>query len=235
MASMAVRMHTLEVAGHAWPVEVRVNPRARRIILRLDPAGERLRLTLPKGVDLHEGLAFAARQEAWLARRLAARPEPLPLADGQTVPILNEPHVIRHAPEARRGVWRGEGEIHVSGQVEHLPRRVRDFLKAEARREILPRTHDLAARIDRRPGRISLRDTRSRWGSCTAKGDLNFCWRLILAPEDVLHYVVAHEVAHLIHMDHGPRFWALVRALTDTVDAPRAWLRQHGERLHRYV
>jgi hypothetical protein len=235
MAPTAVRVHTLELGGRAWPVEVRSNPRARRIILRLDPSGEALRLTLPKGVAAQEGLAFAARQEAWLARRLAARPEPLPLVAGQTVPILDQPHIIRHVPEARRGVWRGEGAIHVSGQAAHLPRRVRDFLKAEARREIGPRAHDLAARIDRRPGRISLRDTRSRWGSCTAKGDLNFCWRLILAPEDVLHYVVAHEVAHLVHMDHGPRFWGLVRHLTDTVDGPRAWLRQHGERLHRYV
>lgn len=226
--------HTLHLAGAPRSVNVRVHKRARRMTLRLDARGEGLRLTLPPGVPTADGLAFAARQEAWLVRRLSARPARLPFVDGAEIPILDTPHVIRHRPEARRGVWRVDGAIYVSGPAEHLPRRVQDFLKTEARREIVPRVDRIAEEIDRTPGRISLRDTRSRWGSCSSRGDLNFCWRLILTPEHVLHYVVVHEVAHLVHMDHGNAFWGLVRRLMPDMDEARQWLRAHGEHLHRY-
>jgi hypothetical protein len=147
---------------------------------------------------------------------------------------LGQPHVIVHDPAARRGVWRDAGVIRVSGFAEHLPRRVRDFLKREARAMLTERAHDKAGRLDRPIARISLRDTRSRWGSCSSDGGLSFSWRLILAPEEVLDYVVAHEVAHLMHHDHGAKFWALVTDLTPSVDAPRQWLRAHGPELHRY-
>ncbi len=227
-------LQMLRIGGDEVPVEVRVHARARRISLRVDRANGRVRLTLPRGVSLAEGLRFAARQEDWVAGRLAALPERVPFADGAVVPVLGHAHVIRHRPFARRGVWREAGAIHVSGPAEHLPRRVGDFLKREARAAIAPRARELAARIGRTPGRITLRDTRSRWGSCSARGDLNFSWRLVLAPEEVLHYVVAHEVAHLRHLDHGPRFWALCAELHGPTEAPRAWLRAEGAGLLRY-
>jgi predicted metal-dependent hydrolase len=153
---------------------------------------------------------------------------------GASVPFLGSPHRIVHQPVARRGVWREAAAIHVSGHAEHLPRRVLDFLKSEARNEISLRAHDKAYILDRAIARITLRDTRSRWGSCAADGSLNFSWRLILAPEEVLDYVVAHEVAHLVHHDHGPRFWALVAELTPSVAAPRRWLRAKGAELLQY-
>ena len=234
MAGKILRHETLHLAGQPRAVELRTHPKARRLILRLGRDGESLRVTLPPGIPAQHGLAFAARHEAWLQRRLAAVPDRVPFEPDNTIPIRDVPHVIRHRPEARRGVWLAEGALHVSGAAEHVPRRVRDFLIAEARREIVPQAHELAERLGRETGRITLRDTRSRWGSCSAKGHLNFCWRLIFAPDWVIAYVVAHEVAHLEHLDHSAAYWRCLRGLTDDVEAPRAWLNTNALRLQRY-
>lgn len=224
----------LRLDGGELPLDLRVHPRARRITLRLDRMSGRLLLTLPPGVPPHQGLRFAERQGEWLRTRLAELPSRVPFADGAVLPLLGREHTVRHMPQTRRGVWRAAGEIRVSGRAEHLPRRVADFLKREARAAIVPRANAKAARLGRPPGRIALRDTVSRWGSCSPRGDLAFSWRLVLAPEPVLDYVVAHEVAHLQHMHHGPRFWALVARLTPEVAGPRRWLRENGARLLRY-
>jgi len=234
MAGKVLRHETLQLAGQPRAVELRTHPKARRLILRLGRDGESLRVTLPPGVPAQQGLAFAARHEGWLRRRLAAQPERVPFTPAQTIPVRDVAHVIRHRPEARRGVWLADGEINVSGAAEHVPRRVRDVLIAEARRDIVPQARDLAARLGRDPGRITLRDTRSRWGSCSAKGHLNFCWRLIFAPDWVLTYVVAHEVAHLEHLDHSAAYWRCLRTLTDDVETPRRWLNANALRLQRY-
>lgn len=224
----------LEIDGRTLSVSVKVHPRARRMTLRVDRGRGQVSLTLPPGVAMEEGLRFVSRQRRWLRMRLAELPERIPFADGTVLPILGEDHVIRHCPEERCAVRREAGAIRVSGRREHMARRVTDFLKAEARREIVPRVHAFAKEVGRPPGRIMLRDTRSRWGSCSAQGHLNFSWRLIFAPEPVLDYVVAHEVAHLRHLNHGPQFWALVGELVDDVSDRRRWLREQGARLLRY-
>jgi predicted metal-dependent hydrolase len=225
---------TLAVAGIDAPVEVRVSARARRLTLRVDPADGLVRVVVPRGLRQADVAAFVARHGDWLRARLAALPPPLPFADGATVPYLGVDHVIRHAPAETRTLSRGEGVILVGGAPEHLPRRVADWLKREAKRELTARAHAHAARLDARVASVTIRDTRSRWGSCSAGGRLNFSWRLILAPETVLDYVAAHEVAHLKEMNHGPRFWALVDRLHPDVDRCRAWLKRHGSALHRY-
>ena len=125
--------------------------------------------------------------------------------------------------------------VRVSGRSEHAPRRLLDYLKREARKTLTARTQELTSRIGLAPKRITVRDTESRWGSCSADRALSFSWRLILAPPFVLDYVVAHEVAHMRHMNHGPRFWNLVRELVGDVDSPQAWLSANGPLLHRYA
>lgn len=222
----------LDIDGRPVPVRLRRNGRARRIILRLQKDGDGVVVTLPKWATEAEGLAWAGKQTAWIADRLSAAPGRTPFADGAVIPFEGEDHVIRRVPGARRGVWREDGEIRVSGQPEHLARRVGDWLKKEARARLSERAADAAARLGMRHGRIAVRDTRSRWGSCAANGNLNFCWRLILAPAFVLDYVVAHEVAHLREPHHGPGFWETVAALDRNADAGRRWLREHGEALH---
>ena len=228
---------SLWLDGRAVPLVCRVSPRARRITLRVDAKSATVQLTLPRGVSRAEALAFAERHRDWLRRRLSDLPAPVPFVAGAEIPILGETHVIRHAPGARRGVWRESGAILVSGGAEFVPRRVTDFLKREARREIQARAQDKAASLPgkaRQLRKVILRDTRSRWGSCAHSGDLSFSWRLILTPEFVCDYVVAHEVAHLAEMNHGPRFWRLVGELTDSVSEAKSWLRREGAGLHRY-
>lgn len=214
-------------------VKLRRNPRARRLSLRVEPALGGAVLTLPKRSSRRAAEAFVMEHADWLAAGLSAMPPEVSLEDGTVLEVLGRRARIRHCPERRSGVEWGDGEILVSGQVEHLPRRLKDFLKKEARVAITPIVLELAEAIGKSPGRVTLRDTRSRWGSCSARGDLSFSWRLIFAPPAVLRYVVAHEVAHLKHMDHSKAFWATVTDLHPTTDKDRDWLRENGAKLHR--
>jgi predicted metal-dependent hydrolase len=217
---------------------VRESTRARRLALRIDAAGEAVELVLPRRVSLATGLAFLDSRRDWVSERFALLPDHIPFADGAVVPVFGAPHRIRHIGLRRRGDRRSvaivDGEIHVIADPAHVARRIRDHLIGLARLEIARRARALAARIGRRIARITLRDTTSRWGSCTASGNLAFSWRLVLAPEAVLDYVVAHEVAHLAEMNHGPRFWRLVESLAPDAAGQRAWLSDNRARLLRY-
>jgi hypothetical protein len=153
--------------------------------------------------------------------------------------LRGEEHVVEAGEAGPAPVWIDTNEdqriVRVSGRSEHAPRRLLDYLKREARKTLTARTQELTSRIGLAPKRITVRDTESRWGSCSADRALSFSWRLILAPPFVLDYVVAHEVAHMRHMNHGPRFWNLVRELVGDVDSPQAWLSANGPLLHRYA
>lgn len=234
MSAGPVKRKTLRFEDREVELWVRRDRRSRRLILTLDAAEGVFRLTLPRRVPLAEGLDFAAEKRRWILDRLDELPPRTPFAPGAVVPVLGKPHRIVHVPEARRGVWRQAGTIHVSGHPEHVARRVRDHLCREARSELGDRAREKAGRVGRPLARVSLRDPRTRWGSCSSDGAISLSWRLILAPAEVLDYVVAHEVAHLVHRDHGPGFWRLVAELTPAVRGPRRWLRAHGAELHRY-
>ena len=157
-----------------------------------------------------------------------------PFHPGEIIPFRGSDHVICHSGKSRGVVTLADGEIIVSGAEEHFARRLSDWLKQQARDELSARARYYAAALDRPVGRVTVRDTKSRWGSCNAKGDLSFCWRLILAPEQVLDYVAAHEAAHLVEHSHSKNFWAIVKQLRpDYRDAER-WLKTRGSSLHRY-
>ena len=216
------------------PARIRHHLRARRLILRVDPERDDLVITLPPRAPVAEGLELARRKSKWIVDRLDALPPRIAFADGAIVPFLGTDHVVCHRPLGGCPVWRENGEINVSGGPEHLPRRLRDWLESQARREIGCRVAAKASRLGRAFGRVRLGDTRSRWGSCSAAGNFSFCWRLIMTPAHVLDYVVAHEVAHLEAMNHGAGFWRTVGELTDDSAKARAWLHRHGARLRRY-
>lgn len=225
--------------GTEIPVPVRRSARARRMLLRVDPVRGGPELVLPPSAKVDAARAFATKNLGWLRARLAHLPARTSFAPGAAVPILGREHLIRHRPDQRGGVWRvedpdGSVELHVSGAEEHLARRVTDFLKAEARKTVGPRAKLHAEALGRRVGRVTVRDTATRWGSCSSRGDLSFSWRLVLAPEEVLDYVVAHEAAHLVEMNHSARFWALVDRLMPGYERPRTWLKRHGSKLHAY-
>jgi predicted metal-dependent hydrolase len=217
------------------PVTIRVSRRARRIALRVMTAERGVELVLPRGVPKKLGLNFLAAKRDWIAARLDALPQPVPFAEGAVIPVLGVPHRICPARDpGAPAVAIVDGEIRVSGEGAAVARAVRAHLMALARAEFARRAQSCAARIGRQAARIGVRDTRSRWGSCSAGGNLSFCWRLVLAPEGVLDYVVAHEVAHLVEMNHGPRFWRLVHDLCPGSAAARAWLKRHRTELLSY-
>ncbi|MBI2586118.1 MAG: M48 family metallopeptidase [Rhodospirillales bacterium] len=237
MAKTAVLETVIALGGRDVPIRVYRNPRARQIILRVDGVGDDgdgIVLTLPRRTDLAEGLELAREKRDWVLERLERLAPRVPFSAGARIPLGGVDHEIRHRPDGRGGVWRDGFAIVVSGRPEHLARRVRDWLREQARSEIATRVQEKACLLERAPGRITVRDTRSRWGSCSHDGNLSFCWRLVMAPMMVLDYVVAHEVAHLRWNHHGPRFWGTVATLTADAEAARRWLDDHGERLHRY-
>ena len=215
------------------PVLWRRSARARRISLRIDPASGTVVVTLPPRAGQGAGRRLLHDNAGWVAERLARLPASTPLTDGATIPIGGEPHRIRHCPAARGGAWLEAAELNVAGDAAFLSRRVLDFLRAEARRRLtaLALAKAGAAGLDVR--QVVVRDTRTRWGSCTADGTLMFCWRLVMAPPLVQDYVAGHEVAHLRHMDHSPAFWALVSHLTPHRTVASRWLDREGAGLLR--
>jgi predicted metal-dependent hydrolase len=217
-------------------VMVRRDRRARNYTLRVKEAAGTPVLTMPVYGSLGEARAFLDRHTGWLARQIEKAPPPQPIADGAKIPLRGVPHVIRHASGKRGTVSLADGDglpaLVVAGAAEHLRRRVLDYLRREARRDLEPAALAYAARLDVRPKAIRIRDTTSRWGSCSAMGELSFSFRLIMAPPFVLDYLAAHEVAHLREMNHSRRFWRLVEELCPDKERARHWLIREGPSLH---
>ena len=217
------------------PLAIRVNPRARRMSLRVDAATRTVELVLPRGTAAEQGVRFVASHRGWIAARLDALPAPVRFEDGAVVPVFGAPHRIRHhADREAPPVAIGNGEIRVRGDSAFVARRIRDHLVRLAAREFSLRARAFAGNIEKHVARVTVRDTKSRWGSCSSTGNLSFSWRLVFAPEAVIDYVVAHEVAHLAEMNHGPRFWRIVAALVGDHAGPRGWLKRHRNRLLSY-
>lgn len=217
-------------------VDVRRHPRARNFTLRVGGPARAPVLTMPNRGSIYDAQKFLERHSGWLTSQLARLPAPSPIAEGSEVPLRGVPHGIRHAGH-RRGIavlrLAGERpELVVAGDPAHLRRRIVDFLKREARRDVEDAVMRYAGLLDVWPTAIRLRDQTSRWGSCSASGHLSFSWRLIMAPPFVLNYLAAHEVAHLRELNHSSRFWTLVAAICPDFEAARTWLVKNGVSLH---
>jgi predicted metal-dependent hydrolase len=217
------------------PVAIRVSSRARRLLLRMDTATRRFELVVPQGLPPATALHFLEAQRGWIAARLDSLPVRVPFAEGAIVPVFGRPHRIRRESDPTAPpVAIIDGEIRVRGGPEPIARRVRDHLARLAAQQLTERARVCAAGIGKKVARVTVRDTKSRWGSCSAAGSLSFSWRLIMAPEPVLDYVVAHEVAHLVEMNHSARFWKLVRTMVADPASQRAWLKRHRAELLSY-
>ncbi|WP_428486155.1 M48 family metallopeptidase [Rhodopila sp.] len=214
-------------------IEWRRSSRARRVSLRIDPAGGAVIVTLPTRAPHKAGMALLMSHVDWVADRLAALPAAVRFADGASVPIGGLPHRISHVVNGRGAAWIADGALHVAGAPEFLSRRIRDFLHQEARRRLTEVTMAKASLVGVRPRRVTMKDTSSRWGSCAPDKSIALSWRLVMAPPFVQDYVVAHEVAHLRHMNHGRQFWALVEELTPHRHAAISWLKTEGTTLLR--
>jgi predicted metal-dependent hydrolase len=220
-------------------VRLRRHRQARRYTLRIDAALREVVLTMPPRGNLQEARDFAQKHGGWIAARLQRMPEAAPFAHGIEVPVRGITHRIAHRRGQRGTVWtetddNGRRLLCVAGEQPRVDRRIGDFLKREAKRDLEAASRRYAERLGVRLKRISVRDQSSRWGSCSTTGVLSFSWRLILAPPYVLDYLAAHEVAHLVELNHSRRFWRLVRRLDPDFERAKRWLDVHGTDLHRY-
>lgn len=239
MASKTLKQNTHSIAlmtgagEEELPIVIRKNAGARNMVIRYQPLQHHISLTLPRYVSIAQGLRFVEEKRGWLEGQLRGTIKPVAFSDGQKIPVLGRIYTIAHV--GGRGVVRVEGEqILVPGEQEFLARRLRVWLRSQAKEAIEALVKEKAAIIERPYRKIGLRDTSSRWGSCNHKGHLSFSWRLVFAPYEVLAYVVCHEVAHLKHLDHSDAFWETVSLLDPAQKTARRWLRIHGARLYAY-
>ena len=213
-------------------VHLRRSAKARRISLRVSRLDGRVTLTLPKRVGEREALDFAHGKADWIRKHLAARPETVIVGEGAEIPMQGELLTVRRSEI--KAVSVEDAQLLVPQKSRHFGRTVQAFVKETARSALISASDHYSAKLGQSYSKITLRDTRSRWGSCSSKKALMYSWRLVLAPKEVLRYVAAHEVSHLVEMNHSPRFWALVEDIYGPHKEERQWLRLHGEKLHRY-
>ncbi len=223
----------------AFRVAVKRRPTARRFTLRVSNATGDIVLTLPEKASMDAARRFAEAHGGWIATRVAKLPDRVAFAPEASIPFRGEPHRIvpwTSVPGVARATLDEAGRpiIAVAGERAHLARRVKDFLKREAARDLDRAVAHHTAALGIPARKITLRDTTSRWGSCSSRGHLSFSWRLVMAPPFVLDYLAAHEVAHLKEMNHSHRFWALLHRLCPRTEDAELWLKRHGSSLHRY-
>jgi len=225
-------MDTLALPGDpVINIALRRSKRARRISLRVAERDGSVTLTLPTWAPEAEAQAFAAEKEGWIRRALARRRPTEVVRIGDTVPVAGQALPVVAVPKGPARIQ--DGQILIQDSPSRFAPRLIALLKETARARLVAEADRQSAALGRPYGRITLRDTKSRWGSCSSRGDLMFSWRLIMAPPEVLDYVVAHEVAHLQEMNHSPAFWAVVAQLYPAYEAPRRWLRHEGSALLR--
>jgi len=229
---------TVSHDGQLLQVRIKPNARARRMILKLPVHSDMAVLTVPKRYSRAAAERFIRDQAGWLAAQFAGRTERIAFAKGVQLPIRGVYHQIIHQPGRRGTVWiesdQPTPQLCVTGAEAHLPRRVEDWLKRQARTDLESAVMGHASELGVRPKAIRIRDQKTRWGSCSAAGTLSFSWRIILAPPEISDYLAAHEVAHLRELNHSDRFWALVDDLCPDAKRSRQWLREHGPELHAY-
>ena len=220
-------------------VRVRRHRQARRYTLRIHSVTREVVLTMPPRGSLKQAREFAEKHGGWIAARLGRLPEPAPFAPGAVIPLRGVDHRIVHRRGQRGTVWIETSEaserlLCVAGAEPHVARRISDFLKREVKSDLEAASRRAADALGVAIKRVSIRDPSSRWGSCSTTGVLSYSWRLIFAPPFVLDYLAAHEVAHLVQMNHSKAFWRVVERICPNVARAKSWLDAHGADLHRY-
>lgn len=226
----------LRFQGSAGDAELKlvVSPRARAMRLRVDRRSGAVVLTIPKRVSQRRALEWAAGHRDWVEKQLAQIVPAAGLGPGAELPLYGNPHLIHWDAKASRLPKLDAGRILIGGPQENLEARILRWLRRHATDILSRETQEYAARAGVSVSRVGIGDPLSRWGSCSSSGAIRYSWRLILAPDWVRRATVAHEVAHRVHMNHGPDFHALVERLLGADPKPaRLWLRRHGAALHR--
>lgn len=212
---------------------VRKNNRARCMRLRIDPVSGEPLVTAPKRVSQKQISAFIEANQGWIADQQSRLEAPLPFIPGTVLPLLGQDVLLQHDPQHRGAGVLAHGVMRVGGQSAFFARRVRECIYSEALKCFQPQASSFMQALGVKDRAVKLRDTRSRWGSCSAVGEIHLSWRLAFAPPEVARYVIAHEVAHLQEHNHSPRFWTVVNQLVGECAAQRNWLKTKGPGLLR--
>ena len=218
-------------------VTVKRSKRAKRAALRLDPTQRTINLVVPERMPLYKAYHFAQNHEAWVRETLDKLAPPMPFKNETNLPIFGDTVriSIAHNPALKRTTLKQHDDVlEVKTYQDDPTNRITSHLKKLARAGLADIATDKAEVIKKEIATVTVRDTKSRWGSCSREGELSFSWRLIFAPYDAIDYVVAHEVAHLIHMDHSKNFWTLCKQLSCNYTEGKYWMKEHGNELMRY-
>jgi predicted metal-dependent hydrolase len=226
---------SLLIEGKSLPLVVRKNSKAKRLTLRLRPeAGGEIILTLPLYHSKRQVAEFIEKSKPWLEKQMARIFQKLPYAEGMALPVFGKHYELRHKPSQSFRSWWGEDHLLIHAPPEKFGMYVEKSLYQLATQFLTARTRLYAGQLNKSVNRITLRDTRSRWGSCSPNGNISYSWRLVFAPEQVADYLCAHEVAHLVEMNHSPQFWRIVEGFRPDYNSLRQWLRQNGKSLFQY-
>ena len=223
---------SLLIDGLDYPVLLTRHRRAKRFTMRLDKNGH-VKVTTPWRFSKRNVISFIRDHQDWIQKQQEAE-KSTPFHDGMIVPIEGVDHVITHIEGKGIKVTQEDGQLIVAGNIDRLPRAVERYLRKRAREIIVPLAHEKASTIGKKINRIAIKDTSTRWGSCSTKGNLNFSWRVIMAPPETLDYLVAHEVAHLQHMNHSHNFWDVCEGLSEAYSVGKSWLKKNGKMLQGF-
>lgn len=217
-----------------FPLKVIKSPRAKRLTLRIDQQERIPVLTIPNRCSAKRAIDFVSGYQGWIEQSLSKLPESRHFTDGTTISFFGRTLTICHLPQKRCGVLEEDGKLYVSGEREFLHRRVKDYLKKQAQAELWTLSSQQANRLGCPLKDVTIKDTKSRWGSCSSLHNINYNWRISLAPQCVISYMVAHEVSHLKHQDHSGTFWKCVKELYPQAEEGKSWLSHHGKELYLY-
>jgi len=217
-----------------FPLQVNVSIRSRRLTLRIDSKKRQAVLTMPRLCSRRKAYEFVRAHQDWVEENLARLPKVKDFADGETISLLGQSVTISRLPDSNSAARLENNVLYVGGEEVFLHRRVKDYIKREAKKAFLALSRGYAQKIGCQVSDVFIKDTKSRWGSCSSLNNINYNWRIALAPQEVINYLMAHEVAHLKHHDHSPAFWRCVEELYPDAAEGRRWLKAHGNELYLY-
>lgn len=226
--------HFIDIGDLRLPIKIKKLRTSRRLIVRYQPLQKSLSLTLPQAASIKQGLHFVNEKRGWILKQINEHSNIIYFADGEIIPVLGRNIELKHI--GGRGLASEKDNIlYIHGDVEFMPRRVKDFLTGRLKSEIMILARKYTEQLGVKIKAVSLRDTSSHWGSCSYDGNLSFSWRLVFAPYEVMDYVVVHEVAHIREHNHSSAFWKLVEQLHPEFKRSRSWLKNNGKSLYLYA
>ncbi len=217
-------------------IHVKISPKAKRLALRLDSRARRVNLVIPKRASLKKAYAFAEHYQSWIADKINGLPCPIPYADGTVFPIMGTNKTLRIVKSDSKitKISMTSSELLVETQLDDPSPRIARYLRQYAATELGKLAHEKATSLNKKLSTFSVRDMKSRWGSCSLDGRMSLSWRLIFAPMSSIDYVISHESAHLVHDNHGKSFWALCEKISTDFATGHAWMQKNGVNLGRY-